>query len=348
MNMVREQDLQQILSKIPYEKCEGKTFLISGANGFLARYMADTLMYLKKKGYVQKCTVIALCRNRRKAERVFEEWLTDEDFHLMIQPVEKKIDYAGNIDYLIHAASSSQTNIAQLYPVDIMEANIIGSYNMLELAREKKVESFLFFSSGAAYGDVDEYELREDKTYNMDYLNMKNSYAVGKRTGEALCRAYWQQYLVPAKGVRIGHTYGPGIDLEDGHVYSDFAKSIIEYKDLIIKGDGTACRPFCYVSDAVCAFFLILLKGQNGEIYNMVNPKMNVSIKELADLLVERVFPDRGLRVVVKKPATGKSVQKLHVSTTKLGNLDWDPKIDLDEGFRRLVRSEELEQKLGS
>ena len=70
------------------------------------------------------------------------------------------------------------------------------------------------------HGDVDEYELREDKTYNMDYLNMKNSYAVGKRTGEALCRAYWQQYLVPAKGVRIGHTYGPGIDLEDGHVLS--------------------------------------------------------------------------------------------------------------------------------
>lgn len=341
MNAVREKDLKQIIAKIPYEMCDGQTFLITGANGFLAGYMADTLMYLKRKGFVKRCSVVALCRNRAKAERVFREWLDDGDFHLLIQSVEDRILYEGNLNYIIHAASCSTTQLFESHPVDIMKANIVGSYNLLELARQKQVKGFLFFSSGAAYGEFDVDEIKEDMTYALDYLNPKNSYAVGKRAGEALCSAYWKQYQIPAKSVRIAHTYGPGIDLNDGHVYSDFAKSIIEHKDLIIKGDGMAHRPFCYISDAICAFFLVLLKGQNGEVYNMANPKMNVTIKELADFLVKTVFPDRELQVVVKKPAIGKKSKKVHTNIEKLKKLGWNPEVDLEEGFRRLVYSEE-------
>lgn len=156
-----------------------------------------------------------------------------------------------------------------------------------------------------------------------------------------MCRAYWKQYRVPVKGVRISHTYGPGIDLDDGHVYSDFAKSIIAGKDIVIKGDGLACRPFCYVSDAVRAFFLILLCGEDGEMYNMANADMNVTIKELADLLTQTVFPERNLHVTVKGMAGDKAIRKIRINTNKLEKLGWSPEIDLEEGFRRLVRSEE-------
>lgn len=341
MNAVREEDFRQIISKIPYEECEGQTFLITGANGFLASYVTDTLMYMKRNDYIKKCTVLALCRNREKAERVFEEWLGDEDFHLLIQSVEDKIIYEGKIDYIIHAASCSTTHLFESNPADIMKANIIGSYNLLELARQKEVKGFLFFSSGAVYGEADIDERQENETYTIDYLNPKNSYAVGKRAGEALCSAYWKQYHVPAKGVRISHTYGPGIDLNDGHVYSDFARSIIEYKDLIIKGDGLASRPFCYVSDAVCAFFLILFCGNGGEMYNMANSAMNVTIKELADLLTQEAFPDRELQVVVEQSATGKTAHKVKINTEKLNGLGWKSEINLVEGFKRVVRSVE-------
>lgn len=341
MNAVREDDIKQIIEKIPYEKCEGKTFLITGANGFLASYMTDTLMYLKQKGFIKRCLVIALCRNREKAERVFAEWLGDNDFYLLIQSVEEKVVYEGRVDYIVHAASCSTTHLFESKPADIMAANMIGCYNLLELAREKKVSGFLFFSSGAVYGSADTEEIREDETYAIDYLEPKNCYAVGKRAGEALCRAYWKQYHVPARGVRISHTYGPGIDLEDGHVYSDFAKSILNGTDLEIQGDGLACRPFCYVSDAVCAFFLILLRGEGGEMYNMANNEMSVTIKELADLLTMTVFPERNLRVIVRKPSEGKTIKKLPINTEKLRKLGWCPKINLQEGFRRLVTSME-------
>lgn len=189
------------------------------------------------------------------------------------------------------------------------------------------------------YGDTQAEEICEEETYAIDYLEPKNCYAVGKRAGEALCRAYWKQYRVPARGVRISHTYGPGIDLSDGHVYSDFAKSIIEHKDLVIKGDGLASRPFCYVSDAIRAFFLILLRGGDGEMYNMANPEMNVTIKELADLLTQTTFPERELRVIVQAPSVEKEVQKVSINIEKLKRLGWYPEIDLEQGFRRLVRS---------
>lgn len=345
MNAVREEDIKQIILGIPYEMCEGKTFLISGANGFLASYMVDTLMCMKNYGYVKKCSVIALCRSKEKAENVFEEWLNDEAFHLLIQPVEREVVYDGKIDYIVHAASCSITQLFESNPADVMNANLTGSYNLLELARRKNIRGFLFFSSGAVYGDADVEEIRENETYAIDYLNPGNSYAVGKRAGEALCRAYWKQYRVPAKGVRISHTYGPGIDLDDGHVYSDFAKSIIAGEDIVIKGDGLARRPFCYVSDAVRAFYLILLCGEDGEMYNMANSDMNVTIKELADLLTKTVFPERNLRVIVKKPVVGKIVRKTQINTEKLENLGWRPGIDLTEGFSRLVRSVEDKTK---
>lgn len=339
MNAVREDDLKRIIMRIPYEMCEGKTFLITGANGFLASYMVDTLMYLKQKGFIKQCSVIALCRNREKAERVFAEWLDDRDFHLLIQPVEEKVTYEGKIDYIVHAASCSTTHLFESNPADIMTANLIGCYHLLELAREKEVNGFLFFSSGAVYGDTQVEEIREEETYAIDYLEPKNCYTVGKRAGEALCRAYWKQYHVPARGVRISHTYGPGIDLNDGHIYSDFAKSIIEYKDLVIKGDGLASRPFCYVSDAIRAFFLILLRGGDGEMYNMANPEMNVTIKELADLLTQTTFPERELRVIVQALSVEKGVQKVRINIEKLKRLGWYPEIDLEQGFRRLVKS---------
>lgn len=339
MRNIREEDINQIISRIPYKKCENKSFLITGANGFLASYMVDTLMCLKKNGLVKNCSVIALCRNKEKAKHIFARWLDQENFHLLIQAVEDKINCKDKIDYIIHAASCSATQLFHSKPVDLMRANIIGCYNLLELAREKQTRGFLFFSSGAVYGDTDVNELLEDKTYILDYLNMKNSYAFGKRAGEALCRAYWQQYGVPAKGVRISHTYGPGINIDDGHVYSDFAKSIIEKSNIIIKSDGVASRPFCYVSDAICAFYLVLFYGDNGEMYNMANSNQIVTIKELADILTKNVFKERNLNVIVEKQAIMHNNYKTIVNTKKLENLGWKPVIGIEEGFRRLIDS---------
>lgn len=342
MNSVRAEDFKYIVNRILYKKCKNKSFLITGANGFLASYFVDTLMYLNEYCLLEKCTVIALCRNKERAERRFKEWLLKENFLLHIQNVEEPIPRFLNADYIIHAAGSSSTKNFKNIPVDILKANVIGTYNLLEFAKEKTISSFLFFSSGAVYGEIgsEVAEIRETDLFPLDFTMVENCYAEGKRSGEALCKAYFSQYGIPAMIVRIGHTYGPGIDLNDGHVYSDFISRIIKRENLEVY-NGNAVRPFCYVADAVVAFFKILLEGEGGEIYNMFNNEENISIYELALRLTQKAFPERKLKVECRRKDGIICRRKLNID--KLMSIGWNPEIGVIEGFRRTVKSFEEE-----
>ncbi|MDE6887469.1 MAG: NAD-dependent epimerase/dehydratase family protein [Eubacterium sp.] len=343
MDPVRLDDLKYIIDRIPYEMCEGKVFLIAGANGFLASYMVDTLMYLDKNVLQKGCRVIALCRNRIKAEKRFAKWLQERNFILHIQSVEEKVPDFLEADYIVHAASSSATRMFQKIPADILKANILGAYHLLEFAKMKKATGFLFFSSGAVYGNAEQKctSIKEEDAFALHFNLTKNCYAEGKRAAEALCRSYFKQYGVPVKIVRIGHTYGPGIDLQDGHIYSDLTAQIIQKKALTILNGG-AVRSFCYVADAVIAFFLILIKGICGESYNMTNVKETLSMQELALKLAHEAFPDRKLAVVCKNESS--MVPKIGLNITKLSELGWKPEIDVVKGFRRTVQSFEAEK----
>lgn len=341
MNTVRKQDLKNIAENIPLEFCEDKVFLITGASGFLGSYFVDTLMYLNDKCLKSKCTIIALCRNKAKAIEKFQEYLGSPFFKLLVQSVEEKADIEGKVDYIIHAASSAVTSEFECIPGKILSANIIGTYNFLELARIKKVKGFLFLSSGAVYGEISDeiVDVKENDCFILNYMETRNCYAEGKRAGEAFCVAYWKQYKIPSKIVRISHTYGPGINLNDGRVFSDFVNSICKGENLVIRGSGNDVRPFCYVSDAMKAFFLILFHGKCGEAYNMANRKETWTIKELAYKLTEQAFKSRGLNVICKTPESVFYINKPMVNTDKLENLGWFPQVDVIEGFQRTVRS---------
>lgn len=337
MNRIRQEDLKYIVDNIPYKRCENKVFLITGANGFLASYMIDTLMFLNEYCLEKKCTVIAVCRNEEKARRQFSEWVSHKEFMLLLQDVVEPIKEKIHVDYIIHAASKSATADFQKYPVDILKSNTLGTCNLLEFGKNQNISSFLFFSSGAVYGNnlENKSEIKETDVFTLDFGAVENCYAEGKRGGEALCQGYYKQYSLPTKIVRIGHTYGPGIDLQDGHVYSDFVSCIIEKKKLVVRNGGVV-RPFCYVADAVAAFFKILFEGENGEVYNMVNNKETISMYDLALKLTKEVFPERNIGVECLNNDKRTTVI---VNSDKLMHLGWNPCIDIKEGFKRTVKS---------
>lgn len=337
MKTILEDDYHYIIDHIPWKFCEGRTFFITGATGFLAGYIIDLLMHMNKSVFKKSCSIIASCRNREKAEKRFKEYIKyNKIFKIYVQNITEPVKIHDKIDYIIHAASSTATKDFPKVPVDILNANIMGTYNLLNLAKEKKVSRFMFLSSGAVYGDVLDTvnEMQEYETYNYNYYNNENCYITGKRTGEAYCLAYNKQYNVPTLVVRIAHTYGPGINLYDGHVYSDFILNILHEKNLEIKGDGNAYRPFCYVSDAIIAFFLVLFYGQSGEVYNMANTSETWTIWELANLLVKEGFPDINLKIVAPNLILNERPKKI-LSTDKLMMLGWEPKIGVVKGFRR-------------
>lgn len=340
-NFIVQEDVENIIGQLSIENCRNKTFLISGATGAIARYFVYTLLELNRKNADVQCTVLALCRNRIKAEELFEEY-QGSDLILLIQNVEQKIIYEGKIDYIIHAASNSATRLFYSNPVETSCANIVGTVNLLELAREKKAAGFLFFSSGAVYGDDSQAlsDIREDEYYVIDPLEVGNCYALSKKMAENLCASYYSEFGVPAKIVRIAHTYGPGIDLEDGHVYSDFVKAILNNENIVIRGNGMQKRAFCYITDAMKAFFLILFSGQSGEAYNMINSSQFISIKDLA----EKLFHEMNIKkdILVKERTEEDCSNQVSLSSEKLEKLGWKPCVDVAEGFSRTVRSKRM------
>ncbi len=154
-----------------------------------------------------------------------------------------------------------------------------------------------------------------------------------------MCAAYAHQYGVPFKVVRPFHTYGPGMRLDDGRVFADFVANIVRDEDIVLKSDGRARRAFCYIADSTLGFFTVLLKGEMSGIYNIGNDAEEVSILELASLLVG-LFPEKKLKVIRDVPETREGYMRSPVSRhcpdiSKARALGWNPMTTLQDGFRK-------------
>ena len=162
--------------------------------------------------------------------------------------------------------------------------------------------------------------------------------------GENLCVAYHQQYDVPTKIVRIFHTFGPSMTINDGRVFGDFCKNIANGEDIVMNSDGSAVRLFCYVTDAIVAYLKVLLDGDNAQAYNVANLKGESSIYELAQMLVG-LYPEKNLKVVRNLNSSSEASKmksplvRAIPDCSKIAELGWKPKISLEEGFRRTIES---------
>jgi nucleoside-diphosphate-sugar epimerase len=345
-NLVIEEDLKDITDAgLPWQDLEGKNVLITGANGFLPAYMVETLLYLNDRKLNKPVNVLGLVRNRAKALKRFSHYEGRKDFELLVQDAAAPVIADRKIDYIVHAASQASPKYFGTDPVGTLLPNVLGTYHLLELARKNAVEGFLFFSSGEVYGEVDERKVptKEDDYGYLDPTNIRSCYAESKRIGETMCVSWHHQYAVPAKIVRPFHTYGPGMDLQDGRVFADFIADILHTRNIVLKSDGSAIRAFCYLSDAVTGFFTALLKGKNAEAYNVGNDKGEISILGLANLLVE-LFPSKKLKVIRDEKVGSDGYLKSKITRncpdiSKMRTLGWEPKYSLREGFERTVRS---------
>jgi UDP-glucuronate decarboxylase len=134
------------------------------------------------------------------------------------------------------------------------------------------------------------------------------------------------------------------MSLDDGRVFADFVADIVARRDIVLKSDGGARRPFCYLADATVAYFTVLLNGENGEAYN-VGAKTETSVLELAQMLCT-LFPERDCRLVRQQRAEGDSylaspVVGGHFDLSKIRKLGWEPTTGIEDGFRRTVLSYE-------
>ena len=345
-NRIVQEDLEKIIgSDLPWLEFEGRTVLISGANGFLPAYMVETLLALNEERLTRRVKVIGLVRDGQRALTRLGEYVGKGDLRLIVEDVCKPFSIDERVDYVVHAASQASPKYYGVDPVGTLSANVLGTHNMLSIAHDHRAKGFMFFSSGEVYGQVTEDRIptREDWYGYMDPTDLRSCYGESKRLGETMCVSWFHQYGVPAKIVRPFHTYGPGMRLDDGRVFADFVADILNGRDIVMKSDGSARRAFCYLADAVLGFFTVLLRGQDGQAYNIGNDRAEVSVLELAQRLVA-LFPEKGLKVVQKEGTVvsgyvGSRISRSCPDISKARSLGWEPQTSIEVGFTRTIRS---------
>lgn len=345
-NPIVDDDIVEIISEpLNWRYFLGKTVLVTGANGMLPSYIVYTLLGLNDSLLRDApCTVVALVRNKEKAMQKFKPFSARNDFKLVVSDVSCFTDYDGKIDIIIHAASQASPKYYGIDPVGTLRANTVGTLNLLELAWKKKAQNFLYVSSGEVYGVLDGSIPLVSETYtgNVDCTSVRSCYAESKRMGETMCVCYAHQYGIHTNTIRLAHTYGPGCALDDGRVFADFVRNIVQNENIKVNSDGSAKRCFLYVTDMIKGLFYVLLKGESKEAYNISSIR-ETSIKELATMLCG-LYPEKKLHAeflgtkddnsYVRSKSSGAGLDN-----SKLRSLGWEESVSIDVGFKRMVDS---------
>jgi UDP-glucuronate decarboxylase len=320
-------------------KFEGKTFLITGAGGFLGKYMVSLLQYLNEQVLEQKTSAILLDNFITGYEEQIDsdECLTFHK-HNIIEPFSTDV----SVDYIMHLAGIASPVYYTKFPIETMDVGTIGTRNMLELARVKKVKSFLFTSSSEVYGDPDDKHVPTKESYrgNVSITGARSCYDESKRFGETMCLAFARIYKVPVKIVRPFNVYGPGIRPDDYRVLPNFIEHALRREPLPIHRDGRNTRSFCYINDAIEAIFKLLFTDIVGDYFNIGNPSPEISVSQLADI-VARNMPYRVEAVNIDPPHAvyaSSDPKRRCPDISKLQKaIDFKPRHDLETGIKRTI-----------
>ncbi len=331
---------------IPWDRLKNKSILITGATGLIGGQLVMTLLNANHERDLNM-TVYAAVRNKDKAENLFK-YAEKSALRYVIQDIQKPFDLSGTVDYIIHGASMTSSKDFVDYPVETIKTAIEGTENVLELAKAKNIKGMVYLSSLEIYGVMDFSidKVTENMSGTIDPMSIRSSYSEGKRMVECLCASYASEYGLPIKVARLCQTFGPGVNYSDNRVFAQFARAVIEGKDIVLKTDGSTERNYCYVSDAVSGILTILLKGETGQAYNVANKNTLITIRSMAEMLIDK-YPESGSKLVfdiaedVTKLGYNPKV-KINLAADKLEAIGWSAQTDLPEMFEHLIKSMRL------
>lgn len=313
----------------------GKRVLITGATGLIGRSLTRKLLQYGAK-------VIAMVRNEEKAHSTFSD-IDNGNIEYLVMDVTTAETINLNADYIIHGASITSSKAFVEEPVDVIMGAVIGTKNLLEIARVNNVKSFVYLSSMEIYGaPSDDTKILENNASNLNTMTPRSGYPESKRLSECLCASYAAQYGVPAKVVRLTQTFGEGVVYQDSRVFAEFARCVLEQKDIVLKTKGETKRNYLYTEDAAEAILTVLLYGVVGEAYNAANEDTYCSIYEMAQIVANR-FGQGKVKVRVEEENDISRfgfapTLKMNLDCSKLSALGWQAQVGLETAFERMIK----------
>ncbi len=330
------------MTTLPWDKLQNKKMLISGASGLLGKFMIDVLMEKNQKDNLN-CRILAVCRNKARAEARFAAYLGTGFLSVAPHDVTEPFDAkAFQADYILHLASNTHPLAYSTDPIGTITTNIMGTRNLLDLAREIKAERVLLASSVEIYGenrgDVEFFD--EDYCGYVNCNTMRAGYPESKRCSEALCQAYIAQAGLDVVIARLARVYGPTMLMDDSKALSQFIRKGVAGEDIVLKSEGNQHYSYVYVADAVAALLTILLRGEKGEAYNVADESGDATLKELA----ESIAKVAGTQVRFERPdaieqAGYSTATKARLNGAKLKKLGWSLSTPVQEGVARTIKS---------
>lgn len=297
--------------------------LVTGGAGFIGSHLIDRLM-------AQGHDVLCLDNFYTGHKRNVEKWLGNPYFELIRHDITEPIRL--EVDRIYHLACPASPIHYQYNPVKTIKTSVMGTLNMLGLAKRVKAR-ILIASTSEVYGDPTVHPQTEEYWGNVNCIGLRSCYDEGKRIAETMAFEYHREHKVDIRVPRIFNTYGPRMLENDGRVVSNFIVQALQGIPLTIYGDGSQTRSFCYVSDLVEGF-LRLMEGDYIGPLNLGNPG-EYTILQLAQIIQQRINPDAELSF---KPLPQDDPRQRQPDITKAKTyLDWEPTIPLKEGLELTI-----------
>ncbi|MFH0889596.1 MAG: GDP-mannose 4,6-dehydratase [Candidatus Aenigmatarchaeota archaeon] len=329
-----QRDIDEIKTSLKpfWKNIEGQRFLITGGAGFLGSWMCDAL--LSMGGHVTCVDNMA-----SGFPKNIEHLKDNKNFRLLRADI-TTFETNEKFDYVIHMASVASPPLYQKIPIETLDAGVIGTKRMLELAVSSK--GFLFTSTSEVYGNPPDNMVPTPETY-YGYVNSygpRSMYDESKRCAEAYCYSYWKQKNVPVRIARIFNTYGPRLDAKSpggyGRALVKFVYQALRNEPISMYGDGSQTRSFCYVTDQIAGLVKLLLTPDiDGDVVNIGN-ESEITIAELIGKVLKTT--NSSSKIVHSEPAYDlKDDPRRRRPDTKKAKklLGWTPTISLDEGLKR-------------
>ena len=298
--------------------------LVTGGAGFIGSHLCERLL---AEGH----SVICLDNFFTGSRANIEKHLTNPRFEVVRHDVVEPI--LLEVDQVYHLACPASPVHYQFNPVKTVKTSVMGTINMLGLAKRVKAR-FLLASTSEVYGDPHQHPQKEDYWGNVNPIGIRSCYDEGKRVAETLTMDYHRQNKVDVRIIRIFNTYGPRMLPNDGRVVSNFVVQALKGEPITIYGEGEQTRSFCYVDDLVEG----IVRMMNCENFigpvNLGNPA-EFSIRQLAELVIELTGAQAEME---KKPLPQDDPTRrrpdISLATAKL---DWKPTVELREGLQKTI-----------